>query len=74
MIISKCNIDLFQVDLYKEQLDETLEQSRRLRRHSDPPPVHSSCPQLQIIYPVNRPLTPSQRQWRMDQRRQVSIM
>lgn len=59
-----------EVDLYKEQLDETLEQSRRLRRHSDPPPIHSSCPQLQIIYPVNRPLTPSQRQWRMDQRRQ----
>ncbi|XP_068674298.1 TNFAIP3-interacting protein 3-like [Montipora capricornis] len=59
-----------EVELYKEQLDETLEKSRRLRSYSDPPQLHNSCPQLQIIYPVNRPPSPSQRQWRQEQRRQ----
>lgn len=62
------------VDIYKEQLNESQEESRQLRRYSDPRPLHTSCPQLQIIYPVNEPPTASQRRWRQEQQRRVSSM
>lgn len=58
-----------EVDIYKDQLNESQEESRRLRRHSDPRPLHMSCPQLQIIYPVNEPPSASQRRWRQEQQR-----
>lgn len=58
------------VDIYKEQLSQ--EESRQQRRHSDPRPLHTSCPQLQIIYPVNNPPSASQRRWRQEQQRRVS--
>lgn len=58
-----------EVDIYKEQLNESEEESRRLRRHSDPRPLHTSCPQLQIIYPVNAAPSVSQRRWRQEQQR-----
>ncbi|KAJ7382603.1 hypothetical protein OS493_033961 [Desmophyllum pertusum] len=49
------------VDIYKNQLNESREETKRLRRHSDP-----SCPQLQIIYPVNEPESAAQWQWRQE--------
>ncbi|XP_073246091.1 uncharacterized protein [Porites lutea] len=56
-----------QVDIYKGQMCQ--ERSRQLRRHSDPRPLHTSCPQLQIIYPVSVPPSAAQRRLRQEQQR-----
>ncbi|CAH3044481.1 unnamed protein product [Porites lobata] len=56
-----------EVDIYKGQMCQ--ERSRQLRRHSDPRPLHTSCPQLQIIYPVSAPPSAAQRRLRQEQQR-----
>ncbi|KAL9956858.1 hypothetical protein ACROYT_G038405 [Oculina patagonica] len=57
-----------EVEIYKNRLNESREETNGLRRHSDPH-LHSSCPQLQIIYPVSEPASASQWQWRQEQQR-----
>ena len=59
------------VDIYKGQMCQ--ERSRQLRRHSDPRPLHTSCPQLQIVYPVSAPPSAAQRRLRQEQQRRVSF-
>ncbi|PFX22629.1 TNFAIP3-interacting protein 3-like isoform X1 [Stylophora pistillata] len=58
-----------ELTIYKRQLNECQEETNALRRHSSDPSLLTSSPQLQVIYPVNRSVSPSQWQRRQEQLR-----